>query len=458
MRFYLANLYLGRVLLAACMDATAFALAAAVTWVVLDPPFAPLAYAAAVAASILFLFTLLYYTDAYGLTVLGSGRKTLFSVAAAFGVAATLGLSASVLLDLPPHARETAAHLAGIYAPLLLVARLAFRLLSGRPRFAQRVLILGHSDLSGAIARAVRERRNLGTEIVGFLSDDPDDQGAWIEGFPVIGRIHELDKLVERTVVDRVVVASKRRDEFFPAEDLLRLKLLGTKIDSGVSFYERVTGHIYLRDLRPSYLIFNEGFALGRTSMALKRALDLTVATIGLLLAAPVLAVAMLAVRLDTPGPVFFLQERVGRGGRPFRVWKLRSMRHGAEDETGAVWCADNDDRVTRVGRVIRPTRIDELPQLWNVLRGDMSLVGPRPERPEFVGMLAERYPYFRARSAVRPGITGWAQIRGGYVNDVKHVEEKLALDFYYLKYRSFLMDLLILWKTVKTVVQLKGV
>ncbi len=457
MRYYLANLYLGRVILAVLIDAGALALAAWVTWVELQPPFPAPVFVAAVGAAGLLCTVLLYYAEAYGLSVLGSGRRTLLSVAAAFGVGAVVALMANLLLPFPDGAMETLAHFAAIYAPCLVGGRVLFRLISSRERFAQRVLLIGNSDLSRAIARAVCDRRNLGTEIVGILSDDPDDQGAWIEGYPVIGRVHELEKVLDRVPVDRIVVASKKRDEHFPASELLNLKLRSWRIDSGVSFYERVTGRIYLRELRPSYLIFNQGFSMGRPSLAAKRVLDVVLSAVGLLLTAPILAAAALAVRFDSEGPALYGQERVGRGGKPFRVWKLRSMREDAEDETGAVWSHPDDERVTRVGRFLRKARIDELPQLWNVLRGDMSLVGPRPERPEFVEMLAERYPYFTARSAVRPGITGWAQIRDGYVNDIAHVEEKLALDFYYLKYRTLTMDLLILWKTLKTVLLLRG-
>ncbi|NNL85243.1 MAG: sugar transferase [Myxococcales bacterium] len=458
MRYYLGNIYIGRVIAAVLLDTAAFVIAALLVWELFAPPFSGLGFGATCVVGGFACFTLLYYTDAYGLGVLGSGRRTLLSISVAAGVAAVGALTAALAVDFPPGSLETTARFAGFYAPLLLLGRLVFRAISTWSRLTRRVLLIGNSDLSRAIARAVRSRPNLGTQIIGFLSDDLDDQGAWIEGCPVIGRVGELGKLLEKIEIDRIVVASKRRDEHFPAEDLLRQKLLATPIYSGVSFYERVTGRIYLRELRPSYLIFNDGFALGRFSMAVKRALDISAAVFGLIIAAPIIGLAAVAIKLDSPGPVFFGQVRVGRGGVPFRVWKLRSMRDDAEKLTGAVWATGAaDDRITRVGRLIRPARIDELPQLWNVLRGSMSLVGPRPERPEFVDMLAERYPYFRARSAVPPGITGWAQIREGYVNDVEDVEQKLALDFYYLKYRSLGMDLLILWKTIKTVVLLRG-
>jgi exopolysaccharide biosynthesis polyprenyl glycosylphosphotransferase len=215
---------------------------------------------------------------------------------------------------------------------------------------------------------------------------------------------------------------------------------------------------VYIRDLRPSYLIFSEGFRTSRLAALLKRAIDIAVSTAGLLIASPLLLLCAIAIRLDSPGSVFFAQERVGKGGKPFFIWKLRSMRSDAEAESGPVWTQTDDLRVTRVGKTLRMTRMDEVPQLWNVLKGEMSLVGPRPERPEFVESLSVRYPYFALREALRPGVTGWAQIQKGYVNEVEEFEEKLALDIYYMKYRSTFMDLLILWKTAKTMLLMSGV
>ncbi len=464
MRYYLLNLYIGRVALAAAIDTLCFVAAAAIAWLTLTSPFTFSEYATAAGLAAIANFVLLYYTDCYGLTVLGNTPRTLKNFAAAFGVAAAAVLAAymlerfHLLSGFPSGMLETSAPVALIYALLFPFGRISFVVLSSQPWLGQNVLIVGASDLGREIARSVHLRRNLGTQVVGFLSDDPEDQGTWIEGYPVLGRVHEIEKVVTRAEIDRVVVASKRRDEHFPAEALLQAKLTGIKVESGVAFYERVTGRIYLRELRPSYLIFSEGFRRGRIADVTRRALDIAVSSIGLLLVAPILGLCSLAIRLDSPGPVFFTQYRLGAGGRLFRVRKLRSMRIDAEEDTGAVWSSSDDDRITRVGGLLRKSRLDEIPQLWNVFRGEMSLVGPRPERPEFVDMLTERYPYFRLRLAVKPGVTGWAQIRYGYVNDILGVEDKLALDLYYMKYRSLTMDLLILWKTLKTVVLLRGV
>jgi exopolysaccharide biosynthesis polyprenyl glycosylphosphotransferase len=402
-------------------------------------------------------FVTLYYTGAYGLTTLGSGRRTIESIFGAMGTAFVVALLVYFSLRTPPRAMEALAHAAAIYFPLLVGGRLLFRMVSKMPRFSQHVLVIGTSDLGIAIASAMAERGNLGARLAGFLSDDGIQRRS-IEGVPVLGKVHEIEKIIDHERIDRIVVASKSRSEYFPSEELLAAKLGGRHVESGVTFYERITGRVYLRDLRPSYLIFQEGFRLSPASARLKQLLDLTVSAIGLVLVGPVIGLCALAIKLDSPGPIFYCQERVGQRGRLFRVCKLRSMRHRAEDGTGAVFSREDDDRITRVGRVLRKTRLDELPQLWNVLVGEMSLVGPRPERPEFIDALSERYPYFRLRSALKPGLTGWAQIRHGYVNDVDGFEEKLALDLYYMKHRSFMMDLLILWKTAKTMVLLHGV
>jgi exopolysaccharide biosynthesis polyprenyl glycosylphosphotransferase len=358
----------------------------------------------------------------------------------------------------PPGMVPVMAHTAAIYFPLLLVGRLGFRAVLSIPRLSQRVLIIGTSDLGVAIARAIRERRNLGTELVGYLSDELVHDHAVVEGVPVLGKVHEIEKVIDHKGVSVVVVASKSRSEYFPADQLLLAKLRGVRVESGVSFFESVTGRVYLRELRPSYLIFSDGFRSTRTHAFVKRAIDVTAAGIGLLVAGPVLALCAGAIRAETAGPILYRQTRLGEDGKPFNLIKLRSMTHKAEAQTGPVWSERRDDRITKVGLLLRRTRLDELPQLLNVLKGEMSLVGPRPERPEFVDALSERYPYFRLRCAVKPGLTGWAQIRHGYTNDVEGVEEKLAYDLYYLKHRSLIVDFLILWKTIKTVILFQGV
>ena len=454
----LPNRYAHRAVIAAIADALCFAAAAYAAWHVTDPPFSALAYGAATAVGAFGCFAALYYTDAYGLRALSNGRDFFRSTIVAMGIAFALAILIYHFVPMPPGSLRAMAHTAAVYFPLLLLARQAFRITSSLTPFTERLLIVGASDLGVATARAALDCRRLGTQLVGFLSDELTHERSSIGGVPVLGKIHQLEKVVDKFEIDRIIVASKDRNEHFPADELLRLKLRGVTVESGVSFYERVSGRVYIRDLHPSYLIFSEGFRTSRLAAFEKRALDIAVSVIGLLIASPFLLLSAIAIRLDSPGPVFYRQTRVGKDGKRFSIRKLRSMRNGAESESGPVWTQSNDDRVTRVGRALRRVRLDEVPQLWNVLKGEMSLVGPRPERPEFVESLSVRYPYFALRSSLKPGITGWAQIQHGYVNEVEGFEEKLAFDIYYMKYRSTVTDLLILWKTTKTVVKMSGV
>jgi len=435
-----------------------FVAAAWISWNLVAPPFSPLVYGAATVVGALGCFAALYYADAYGLKALSSGRDAFHSVIVVMGMAFLLAVVVHHFGWFPSGAAEAMAKTAALYFPFLLIERLGFRLVSSLAPFTERLVIVGASDLGIASARFAIECRRLGTELVGFLSDDIAHERTFIEGVPVLGRVHQLEKIVDDFDIDRIVVASKDREGHFPAAELLNQKLRGVTVESGISFYERISGRVYIRDLRPSYLIFSEGFRVSRAASWVKRAIDISISAAGLLLTSPLLLLCAIAIRLDSPGSVFFSQERVGFGGKPFSIWKLRSMLDDAEAESGPVWAQTDDLRVTRVGKFLRMTRMDEVPQLWNVLKGEMSLVGPRPERPEFVDSLCVRYPYFSLRDSLKPGVTGWAQIQLGYVNEVEEFEEKLALDIYYMKYRSTIMDLLILWKTAKTMLLMSGV
>ncbi len=452
------NPYANRAVTAAIADALCFAAAASVSWYLLAPPFSELAYGVATAVGVLGCFAALYYADAYGLNALSNGRDTFRSVLAAMGMAFIAAIMVYTFVSTPAGAIKAMAHTAAVYFPLLLVARWTFRTTSSLTLFTERLLIVGASDLGIATARFAVDCRKIGTNLVGFLSDELTHERSSIGGIPVLGKVHQLEKIVDKFGIDRIVVALQDREDHFPAEELLNQKLQGVTVESGISYYERVSGRVHIRDLRPSYLIFSDGFRTSRLTALAKRVIDIAVSSMGLLIASPLLLLSAIAIRLDSPGSVIFAQERVGKAGKSFFILKLRSMRSDAEAESGPVWTQADDLRVTRVGKWLRMTRLDEVPQLWNVLKGEMSLVGPRPERPEFVESLSVRYPYFALRDSLKPGITGWAQIQCGYVNEVAGFEEKLALDIYYLKYRSTLMDLLILWKTAKTVLLMGGV
>jgi sugar transferase (PEP-CTERM system associated) len=273
----------------------------------------------------------------------------------------------------------------------------------------------------------------------------------------VIGTIEDIPSIVRSRNVDRVVVSLADARGKLPMDKLLDMKLQGVRFEHLATVYEKYTGKIAVDNLRPSWLIFSEGFRKSRVQDLLKRALDALLAVIGLLITLPLMGLTVIAVKLTSPGPALYHQERVGRHGRVFVLHKFRSMQADAERKSGAVWAQPGDSRVTTVGRVLRRTRLDEVPQLWNVLCGHMSLVGPRPERPEFVTSLTQEIPYYGQRHIVRPGITGWAQVRYTYGASVEDALMKLQYDLYYIKNRSLAFDLFIMAKTVKTVLMRKG-
>lgn len=266
-----------------------------------------------------------------------------------------------------------------------------------------------------------------------------------------------LSELVERMSVDRVVVALEDRRGQLPTTELLRCRMAGVRVQEREELYEHITGKIAVEAMRPSYLIFNRGFSRTLTGQLAKRGGDVAMALVGLALAWPAMLLTALAVRLSSRGPVLYTQERVGADGEPFTLYKFRSMRTDAESSTGPVWAQKDDPRITPVGRFLRRTRLDELPQLFNVLLGDMSLVGPRPERPVFVAELEQQIPYYGLRHVVKPGVTGWAQINYPYGSTVEDALQKLQYDLFYIKNQSLPFDLSILFTTIKTVVLRKG-
>jgi sugar transferase (PEP-CTERM system associated) len=267
----------------------------------------------------------------------------------------------------------------------------------------------------------------------------------------VIGTYRELLFLVTREHIQTVLVAYPDRRGTLPVEQLLEVKFRGVEVEEGVAFYERETGKIFVHELKPSQLIFAEGFRVRPATRRLKRLLDVVIAAIGLVLAAPLMLLTAIAVAIDSPGPILYRQVRAGELCRPFTLYKFRSMRVDAE-RFGAKFAEERDPRVTRVGRFIRATRIDELPQLYNVLRGEMSMVGPRPERPVFIEQLEQQVPYFKQRLYVKPGVTGHAQVRCRYGATAEDHLEKLQYDLYYIKSFSVLFDLSIILDTIKVV------
>ncbi len=340
----------------------------------------------------------------------------------------------------------------------ILLSRLLFEFATSQVQPGERLLLIGTTPAAVALAQEIHERQaELGVEIVGFIDPDPERVGAALFNPGVIGTIDDIPTIVRTRSVDRVVVsladARGRLDMF----KLLEIKLSGVTFDHLATVYEEYTGKIAVENLRPSWMIFSEGFRKSKTQILTKRLLDIIVASLGLLLAAPIALIVMALIRLTSPGPIFYRQERVGQDGRPFMVVKFRSMRVDAEVDTGPVWAQKNDSRVTPVGLFLRRTRLDEIPQLWNALRGDMSMVGPRPERPGFVADLTRQIPFYGQRHVVKPGVTGWAQVRYTYGASVEDALQKLQYDLYYIKNMSVALDIFVMLQTVKTVLLRRG-
>ncbi|MSR62380.1 MAG: TIGR03013 family PEP-CTERM/XrtA system glycosyltransferase [Planctomycetes bacterium] len=438
------------------------------------------------------------------LTSSGSG-VLLVIISLAF--ATKLGVHA---LEFPavPFAQAVVLLTSALFAAFLLVFlwRHLFHLILRRSSFRERLLVLGTGRAARRLMDEIHSRENTGVELVALLarSDEPRDRrrterrggpdnaptgNPWFEASqpaedaqaareslsetklllsPAPGTsleeaaasarpIEPLPELARRLAIDLIVVAFEERRGSLPTDELLQCRLDGVLVEEAESFFERMTGKIPAEAMRPSYLIFNRGFDMHPLAAAAKRLCDFSLALLGLLLAWPVMLAVALAVRLDSAGPMLFRQERTGQRGRPFTLYKFRSMRTDAEKLSGPVWASEDDPRITRVGRFIRKTRLDELPQLFNILLGSMSLVGPRPERPHFVAELAQKIPYYNQRHILKPGLTGWAQINYPYGNTVEDALQKLQYDLFYIKYQSLLFDVSILFNTVKTVLLRKG-
>ncbi|TYC90711.1 TIGR03013 family XrtA/PEP-CTERM system glycosyltransferase [Novosphingobium sp. BW1] len=384
--------------------------------------------------------------------------RSMRFAAARLLVAVSLGVIALAFVDFVVAAeqfwRSTLVYSMGLAIVLLMGNRLFFHAAFGSAVFRRRVLVLG----SGARARRIEglsKRPESGFAVVGFV--DMNEGPPFVEGAIPRGEIENLTRFVENLGISEVVLALQERRNAMPVKDLLRIKTAGVHVNDFSSLVERETGRIDLDTVNPSWLIFSDGFSSGRAvSGAVKRLFDIVASSCVLLLTGPVVLVFALLVKLDSKGPAFYRQARVGLFGVPFDVIKLRSMRSDAE-VAGAQWATKDDPRITRLGRFLRKLRIDELPQAWTVLKGEMSFVGPRPERPEFVADLEAHIPFFAERHMVKPGITGWAQINYPYGASVEDSRNKLEYDLYYAKNYTPFLDLLILLQTLRVVIWSEG-
>ena len=336
--------------------------------------------------------------------------------------------------------------------------RLLYSAVIRRKMFTEKVIMLGDGQLAMDILSEVGQRPDLSYDIKALVTNG--NRQSMEKIFKPSKRINGFDHicdLAEEEKIDSIIVALDEKRGIFPYRQLLNCKVRGINVIDGESFYERISGKLLVERINPSWLIFSEGFQKSRLVRISKRAVDFLVASLLLIIFAPISLITAFAIKLDSPGPVLFTQERVGENGKIFRILKFRSMRADAEKYTGPVWATEDDPRITRVGRIIRKLRIDEVPQLWNVFKGEMSFVGPRPERPYFVEQLKEKIPYYNERFSVKPGITGWAQVKYPYGASEKDALEKLKYDLYYIKNMSIFMDLMVIFQTAKIVLLGRG-
>jgi sugar transferase (PEP-CTERM system associated) len=348
-----------------------------------------------------------------------------------------------------------------IALPLALALMVGWRVsihwLLGHPDFGERILIVGSGSLAVEVAREMLDRPDAGYRIAGFVGTDSQLLGKSLINPRVIGLTTELHEVVRRENIDRIVVAMGERRGQLPTHELLQLSLAGkVNIEEGASFYERVTGRVSLNMIRPSWLIFSSRGRQARISGIVRNIVHRIVALIGGAVSLPFALVTAVLIKLDSPGPIFYKQERVGKNGAAFTLMKFRSMRVDAE-KLGPVWASKDDDRTTRVGNIIRKLRIDEIPQFWNIFRGEMDFVGPRPERPHFVSQLAEEIPYYEQRHLIAPGLTGWAQIKYPYGASIEDARQKLQYDLFYIKNQSLVLDAIILFETIKIILFGRG-
>jgi sugar transferase (PEP-CTERM system associated) len=336
--------------------------------------------------------------------------------------------------------------------------RFLYTIIIGRKMFTEKAMILGAGGLAKDIVDEMRERRDNNYNIAFLVVNGKNDHyDEWFRDMQInygFDRIYELSINEE---IKNIIVAFDEKRGVFPYEQLLGCKVRGINIIDGVTFYERITGKLLVERINPSWFIFSDGFHKSSITRIIKRIKGLIMSTIMLVFLSPLMLLTAIIIKLESKGPVLFSQERVGEDGKPFMLYKFRSMRTDAEAKTGPVWAQEDDPRVTRVGKFIRKVRIDELPQLWNVFKGDMSFVGPRPERQFFVDELKKKIPYYNERFTVKPGVTGWAQIKYPYGATEKDALEKLKYDLYYIKNMSVVFDFMVIFQTVKTVLLGKG-
>lgn len=398
----------------------------------------------------------LYYNDLYASRVVNR-RSELFVYL--FQAVGTAWVILAILYYLIPD-HSLGRGIAVLSAPIVLLFLLSWRLILLEADFLlprqQRVLVVGTGPLGISLVREILHRPELHLKVVGFLDEDGENIGKSLVNPGIIGATSDLEEITAREKIDRIVLSLRERRGQTPVRELLHLKFAGVAVDDAHTVSEEIDGRIRLEHLSPSWMILSEGFRKSGLLLAAKRMVDVFVSLVLLLVTLPIMGIVALVIWLESGSPILFRQERIGLGGRPFQILKFRSMKQNAE-EHGPKWAADDDQRVTRVGRIIRKLRLDELPQAVNVLRGEMSFVGPRPERAIFCRMLENETPFYALRYSVRPGITGWAQVKYQYGATIEEAKTKLEYDLFYIKHLSLTLDLAILFETAKVVLWQRG-
>ena len=393
-----------------------------------------------------------YYFDLYEPRILSARTQIYFRILLVLGFDCFI-LSAFLLID-PDVAIGPFVYVIGfaLLAPSLLLLRRGYEWVGGLKLFRERVYVLGSGDYARSIVDTIRSHPDIGMEVIAWEDlqqiEVAERKKIWIAALERIAKASPS--------IHRIIVAMEHKRGELPVQELLMLRFQGIDIEEDGTLRERLYGKIQLDGLRPSAFLYSEGFRIRPSQQFTRQVVSLCAAALGLILFLPLFPFVVLAVKLSSKGPLFFRQDRVGMGGRIFQVVKFRTMFTDAEAH-GARWATKDDPRVTKIGSFLRKTRLDEVPQLWNVLRGDMGFVGPRPERPEFVSWLTEELPFYYLRTLVRPGLTGWAQVRYGYGATLAETKEKLEYDLYYIKHMTLGLDLLIMFETVKTILRRRG-
>jgi sugar transferase (PEP-CTERM system associated) len=411
-----------------------------------------------IALAVCFCLLNLYFYDLYDYTVMGNRRELLLRLVQALGIAWVL---LSFLFYFAPPlmiGRGVSVISVPIVLIFLLTWRILIHLLTGHPEIGEKILVVGTGKAANDTAEAIWERRDAGYRIVGFVTENGSKPKNLPKKMNLLGSADNLEEVIKNEKINRVVIAVRERRGTFPTETLLRMSLAGNiNIEECTSFFERLTGKVHIDMLRPSWLIFAGRRRDTRIEQVFRELVHRLMALIGLVISLPIAVLTAILIKLESKGPVFYKQERLGKNGRVFNVIKFRSMQIDAEADGMPVWATDDDGRATRIGRIIRKIRVDEIPQFWNILKGEMNFVGPRPERPHFVAQLAGEIPYYKHRHLVAPGLTGWAQIKYPYGASIEDARQKLQYELYYIKNQSLTLDLIIVFETIKTVLFGRG-